>query len=180
MRAKIQIGIGLFVAIVVGIGIIITAKSYSALLTAGVLVFLALLGTYTLAIIMKKRILSKIIVLLWCASWIVPFILAVVGQGFVDFSDYDYFFVILFLWPCFVFEQFFSSFGFRFDQFFSSFGISNDIYISVFSGTGSLLIAALLWIGIHGVSQLVKAKNESNKKSLSGQKDKDLKDDQKQ
>ncbi len=71
VKAKIQTGIGLFAAIVVGIGIIIECikiKAEGYPLEVCDLILLGLLGTYILAVIMKKRMVSKVIVFLWCAA----------------------------------------------------------------------------------------------------------------
>ena len=158
MKAKIQIGIGLFVAIVVSIGIIIKSikiKAEGYPLEVGYLILLALLGAYTLAIIIKRRTLSKIIVFLWCASWIVPFIVEVVIRATPDI--WDHLFALLLVWPYFVSQQFF--FGYPY--------FANGMHAVAFGGACTLLIAALLWIGINGLSQLVKAENQPNNKPLS-------------
>ena len=160
MKAKIQIGIGLFVAIVVGIGILLVGYAFGGEfgydgILLGDLILLALLATYTIAITMKKRTLSKIIVLLWCVSWVVPFIVDIVIRSTPDICSH--LFARLLVWPYFVSQQFF--FGYPY--------FAKGIHAVAFGGACTLLIAALLWIGINGLSQLVKAENQPNNKPLS-------------
>ncbi len=164
MKAKIQTGIGLFAAIVVGIGIIIECikiKAEGYPLEVCDLILLGLLGTYILAVIMKKRTVSKVIVFLWCAAWIVPFI------AYVVLRIRNHLFARLLVWPYWVSQQFF------FGRPYFGKGMSSV----AFGGACTLLIVTLLWIGTSGVGQLVKAENESNKKLLSNQNDKDPKDE---
>jgi hypothetical protein len=161
-KATIKIGIGLSVAILVGIGIIINRikirpEGYP-LFRVGDLILLGLLVGYILAVIVKKRVLSRVIVFLWCASWIVSFIMYVVLES----NIFEHLFALLLVWPYFVSQQLF--FG---RPYFAS-----GMHGVAFGGACTLLIGLLLWIGTSGINRPVKIENESNKKSLSEQKDK--------
>lgn len=160
-KATIQIGIGLSVAIVVGIGIIIQCIETKAegypLLEVGDLILLGLLGAYILAVIMKKRTVSKVIVFLWCSAWIVPFIVYVVLRSDIC----THLFAFLLVWPYFVSQQFFFGRPYFWD----------GMHAVAFGGACTLLIGVLLWIGTNGINRPIKVENESDKKSLSEQKE---------
>ena len=165
MKAKIQIGIGLFVAMVIGIGIIITANDHSYFgdvhldLGLGVSTLLGLLVAYAFTLIIKKRILGRIIFLIWCVGWVISFVLDLV-MGISLFSDDNVFLLVLWAWPSFVFRHFYGMFPF------GEFGgiLFNVIFF--------VLVTVLLWIGFRGVSHIIKAENKSSKKLLPEQKDK--------
>ena len=164
MKAKILIAIGLLVALVVGIGIIIECikiKAEGYPLEVGDLILLGLLGTYILAVIMKKRTVSKVIVFLWCAAWIVPFIVDIVIRSTPDICNH--LFALLLVWPYFVSQQIFIG-----RPYFAS-----GMHAVAFGGACTLLIAGLLWIGTSGFHRPVKIENESDKKSLAEQKEKE-------
>jgi hypothetical protein len=157
-KAKIQIGTGLFAAVVVGVGVTATAVSAKGyLLGAGVLILLALLGAYILAIVMKRRAVSRAIVLLWCATWLVPFVLYNVVKG----DMCKHLFAFFQVWPYFVSQQFF--FGRPY--------FADGMHGAAFGGACVLLIAALLWVGTNGVNRPVEVENEPDKKSSSEQVD---------
>ncbi|MHC4148216.1 MAG: hypothetical protein ACYSR5_01905 [Planctomycetota bacterium] len=160
MKAKILIAIGLFVALVVGIGIIIEcikikAEGYPLEVTD--LILLGLLGTYILAVIMKKRTVGKVIVFLWCAAWIVPFIAYVVLRSDIC----NHLFARLLVWPYWVSQQFF--FGRPY--------FANGMHGVAFGGACTLVIAGLLWVGTNGINRPVKIENGPSEKSSSEQKD---------
>ena len=74
MKAKIQIGIGLFAAIVVGIGIFIMGQAMDAEFGTGVsylgiFIYLVILGSYVFALIMKKLTLGRVALLIFCVFW---------------------------------------------------------------------------------------------------------------
>lgn len=157
-KSKIEIGTGLFVAVVVGVGVTTTAvsaKGYSW--GAGILILLALLGAYILAIVMKKRAIGRAIVLLWCATWLVPFVVYDVLKG----DMCGHLFAFFLVWPYFVSQQFF--FGRPY--------FADGMHGAAFGGACVLLIAALLWVGTNGVNRPVKVENEPDKKSSSEQGD---------
>lgn len=160
-KEKIQIGIGLFVALVVGIAIIIHSIKIKTeggpLLEVGNLILLGLLGAYVLAAIMKKLTVTKVIVFLWCAGWIVPFIVYIALRSDIC----AHLFAFLLVWPYFVSQQFF--FGRPY--------LATGAHAVVFGGACTLLIAVLLWIGTNGINRPVKVENASNKNSLSEQKE---------
>jgi hypothetical protein len=159
-KAKIQIGTGLFAAVIVGVGVTTTAVTVKGHpLDVGDLILLGLLVGYILAVIMKKRALSRVIVFLWCAAWIVPFVVDIVIRSTPDMCNH--LFAVLLVWPYFVSQQFF--FG---RPYFAS-----GMHAVAFGGSCTLLIGLLLWIGTNGINRPVKIENESDKKSLSEQKD---------
>jgi len=176
VKAKIQIGIGLFAAIVVGIGIFIMGQAMDAEFGTGVsylgiFIYLVILGSYVFALIMKKLTLGRVALLIFCVFWIMSFLvlIAITVEEFYFFSMFfDYalnpnwlvwpFLVVTYFWyPNFVDKGLFRT--------------------ELFCAVCFLIVTVLLWIGTSGVGQLVKTENESNKKSLSRQKDKDPKDE---
>lgn len=157
-KAKIQIGTGLLAAVVVGVGVIATAvnvKGYPP--EVGDLILLGLLGSYILAVIMKKRVVSRVIVLLWCGSWIVPFIVYVVLES----NIFEHLFALLLVWPYFVSQELF--FGRPY--------FANGMHGVAFGGACTLFVGLLLWVGTNEINRPVKIENESDKKSLSEQKE---------
>ena len=152
IKAKIQMTIGLFTAAVIGIGIIVTAgkwrtSHFYGVALLGVPALLVLLGTYIFALIIKEYMLGRLILLIWsvgwAASWVIMFFLSPSGA-------YGTLFTIFGRWPGVVLGRFF--------------GVSFPEGLDAFC---FVLVAVLLWIGTRGVSQLVKAEIESEKKSLS-------------
>ncbi len=177
VKAKIQMGIGLFAAIVVGIGIFIMGQAIAAeydtgVTYLGVFAYLIILGVYVFALIMKKLTLGRIALLIFCVFWITSFlfIIALIVEEYYFFSMFFEYALNLnwLVWPFDVFIFFWHP----------NF-IDNGLFCAeLFCAVCFLLVTVLLWIGTSGVGQLVKAENESNNKSLSRQKDKDPKEDQ--
>ena len=152
IKAKIQMTIGLFTAAVIGIGIIVTAGKWRAshfygVALLGVPALIVFLGTYILALIIKEYMLGRLILLIWsvgwAASWVFMFFFGPSGP-------YGTLCTIFSRWPGVVLGRLF--------------GVSFPEALDAFC---FVLVAVLLWIGTCGVSQLVKAEIEAEKKSLS-------------
>jgi hypothetical protein len=164
MKAKIQIGIGLSTALAISVVLIIhIACGYRGGKSRFIyhsIFLLALLGAYSLALILKRTKTLWLILLIWCTVWILCYLTLVLYADSVlngygpSISILDGLGPSIFIlggWPALVLHDFF--------------GWGEDfLSVAFIAPVGFWSVTFLMWTGIRGMGQPTRTMNKATEK----------------